>query len=36
MKRGLLRSLKEDDKLISESDVDLYNEMLQHVETYRL
>lgn len=36
MKRGLLRSLKEDDKLISESDVDLYNEMLQHIETYRL
>ena len=35
-KRGLLRSLKDDDKLFPKDNVDIYNEMLQHIETYRL
>lgn len=35
-KRGLLRSLKDDDLLFPKEKVDVYNEMLQHIETYRL
>lgn len=36
MKKTLLRSLKEDDKMFSDEHIELFSEMTQHIDTYSL